>query len=223
MIGVKTGISMLQRIKAELLVSGLLLSLLFTACTVVPISQTGSSSSSVGSSSGGTFNAANYVNSVWDSKVVPTVVEKAVDINTLLAALKQDQAAASKKYGVEVNGQYHFMVKGTGKVTKVDTSSVNGLMTVDLSSQPVQIQIGPLITGESLRDAVGLFNFGDFTNQIQYGAVSEELNNRAAKDVTSEININNIQGKNIQFYGTFTLGDLKQILITPVKVSQQGG
>jgi predicted lipoprotein len=223
MVGLKSGPGSVHRITSRFLVVGLLLSFLVTACTVVPISQNGSQASAAGSSSGGSFNAASYVDSVWASKVVPTVVEKAVDIDTLTSALKQDQATASKKFGVEVNGQYHFMVKGTGKVTKVDTSGVNGLMTVDTSSGPVQIQVGPLITGESLRDAVGLFNFGDFTNQIQYGAVNEELNNRAAKDVTSEINLNNIQGKNIQFYGTFTLGDLSQIMITPVKITEQGG
>jgi predicted lipoprotein len=197
--------------------------LLVSSCTVVPISQGGSSQLSGQS---GNFNASQFVDSAWDTKVIPTISQKAVDMTTLIDALQKDQAAAEKQYGRQESGSYSFMVKGEGKVTKVDTSSINGLVTVDLPPHDgkhiVNLQIGPLITGESLRDAVGLFNFGDFTNQIEYGAVSNALNDKAAKTVSSSIKPDQLMGKDVSFLGTFTFTDLKNILITPVKLEVKG-
>ncbi len=118
------------------------------------------------------------------------------------------------------------MVKGQGKVTKVDTSTPNGVITVDLGpaggGQAVTVQIGPSISGQSLRDAVGFISFGDFTNQIQYGSVSGALDDKVAKDVTGKLNPAQLQGKTVSFYGTFTLDDPKNIVITPVKLDVSG-
>jgi predicted lipoprotein len=202
----------------------LLLALALAACTVVPIDQGAGSAAAPGS--GGKFNAASYVDSIWDSKVVPTVVNSAVDINTLMDALQKDPNAASQKYGHQANGQDNFSVKGQGKVSKVDTSGPNGLITVDIpstsGSRSVIIQIGPLVLGQSLRDALGFIQFGDFTNQIDYGAVSGALDDRVAKDVVGKLKASDLQGKTVSFYGTFTLGDLKSIVITPVKLDVTG-
>lgn len=199
----------------------ILLAWLLAACTVVPINQPGTAAAP---GQGGNFNAGSYVESIWASKVVPTVTSKAVDLTTLLPALQKDPQAAGQKYGLALNGSDHFMVKGQGKVTKVDTSGPNGLATVDLGHglPPVMIQIGPLILGESLRDAVGFINFNDFTNQIDYGAVSQALNQKSAKDVVGKIDLKTLQGKTISFVGTFTYTDPQQVTITPVKIDVTG-
>ncbi len=197
--------------------------LLLSSCTVVPIAQAGSSSIPGQS---GEFNATQYVNSVWDSKVIPTITQKAVDITSLMDSLQKDPASAEKQYGQQESSGYSFMVKGEGKVTKVDTSSINGMITVDLpphdGKHVANIQIGPLITGESLRDAVGLFKFGDFTNQIEYGAVSNALNDKAASSVGGNIKPDQLMGKTVSFYGTFTFTDVNNIVITPVKLDVKG-
>ncbi len=201
-----------------------LLIIALAGCTVVPIAQGASSTTSPGS--GGKFDATAYVNSIWDSKVVPTVTKNAVDLNTLIPALKKDSAEASKQYGHQENGSYHFMVKGQGKVSKVDTSGPDGLIAVDLGpaggSQQVMVQIGPLVLGDSLRDAVGFIQFGDFTNQIDYGAVSGALDDKAAKDVAGKMKPADLQGKTVSFYGTFTLTDPSNIVVTPVKLDVTG-
>ncbi len=212
----------LALLSAALLSAALLSAALLSACTVVPINQSSGSGSGSAPVTGGQFNATNYVESIWSSKVVPTVTSKAVDLQTLLPAIKKNPDAASQKYGTQLNGSYHFMVKGQGKVTKVDTSTPNGTITVEVpypgGSQAVTVQIGPQISGESLRDAVGFIQFGNFTNQIDYGSVSGALDDKVAKDVTGKLNPAQLQGTTVSFYGTFTLDDPKNIVITPVKL-----
>ena len=197
------------------------LALCLAACTVVPIDQAESNSANGQS---GSFNANAYAASIWASKVVPTVTGKAVDLTTLIPAMQKDPQSASKKYGLQTNGVYNYIVKGQGKVTKVDTSSPIGVATVDLGSglPPVTIQVGPLILDESLRDAVGFISFDQFTNQIQYGAVSQALNTLAVKDALGNTNPTTLQGKTISFYGTFSFTDLQHIKITPVKLDVKG-
>ncbi len=116
------------------------------------------------------------------------------------------------------------MVKGQGHVTAVDTSTPNGIATVDLGHglPPVMVQIGPLVLDESLRDAVGFISFGDFTNQIDYGAVSQALNEKVSREVVSSLDPKTLGGKTLTFYGTFTYSDLSQVVITPVKVDVTG-
>jgi predicted lipoprotein len=189
------------------------------ACTIVPINPPAGSTPAAG----GPFNADQYVNSIWDSKVIPTVNSKAVDLPMLLAALKKDPTAAQNQYGVQTNGAYNFIVKGQGKVTKVDTSTPDGLATVQLQDgQTVQLQVGPLINGVALRDAMGFIQFGDFKNQIDYGAVSGALDDRVAKDVVGKIKPDQLVGKTVSFQGVFTLTDPSQIVITPVKLQESG-
>src|SRR4051812_25698001 len=98
------------------------------------------------------FSAAAYIDSIWQSKVLPTVQEQGTDLPTLLAALKADPAAAKQKYGHrEGQRPYNFLVKGEGKVLTVDTASRSRTIKVDLApgdGQPdATIQVGPVLRG----------------------------------------------------------------------------
>ena len=46
------------------------------------------------------FNADSYVDAIWESKVVPTVTDKAIDLATLLAALDANADEAKKQFGL---------------------------------------------------------------------------------------------------------------------------
>ena len=172
------------------------------------------------------FDPVGYVNSIWAGKVVPTVDESATDLQTLLTALKADPAGAEQKYGHrEGQRPYNFLVKGEAKVLSVDTTLRAGTAKLDLAPGDGQadatLQVGPVIQGTSLRDALPFIQFQMFTNQIEYANISGALNDHVLKDGIGSLDVASLAGKTIDFEGAFTLGEdgsLTNVLITPVKI-----
>jgi predicted lipoprotein len=72
----------------------------------------------------------------------------------------------------------------SGKVGVVDLSKKAATMNVDIAGQPVVMQIGPIIRGNSIRDAASFINFDDFKNQVQFARLSKELNKKAMANFT---------------------------------------
>lgn len=169
------------------------------------------------------FSAKAYVDAIWASQVLPTVQEQAADLPIVLAALKASPEAAKQKYGHhEGQRPYNFLVKGEAKVLAVDTTLRSGTLKLDLApadGQPdATIQIGPVIKGTSLRDALPFIQFNQFTNQLEYADVSNELNDHVVNDVLGALELAGLQGKTIEFAGAFTLGGSGAVLITPAKL-----
>ena len=48
------------------------------------------------------------------------------------------------------------------------------------NGQPLEVQTGPVIQGNAIRDATG-FKFEDFTNQVQFAQLSRAYNREAIK------------------------------------------
>jgi predicted lipoprotein len=176
-----------------------------------------------------TFDPVAYVDGIWSSKLLPTFNEKAVDLPKILSEMQPDANGhvtkdklipITKSYGLITVGEAHeYMVKGTGRVVNVDTSSNTGAMEIQLEgySGPIKVKlyIGPIIPADdtSIRDSVGFINFGDFQDQTQYGKVAAEINNRVIKDVISPLNGKDLQGKTISFVGAFTIRTFNMVVI----------
>lgn len=213
------------RVFTPLLIVAVLAILWFTGllATVKPIASA-QSLASVMEGGGAAFDRVKFVDDVWQSKVLPTVDQHAVEIGQLLPALEKSPEAAAKEYGNNVGGADNFLVHFAGRVTAVDTSSLTGSVTVnavlDGGAVAVKIQIGPIILGTALRDAVKFISFEQFTNQMQYGGVSDELNSRVTRDVLSKIDVKGLKGKRIDVKGAFIYdtGSPKTLLVTPVIV-----
>lgn len=141
--------------------------------------------------------AVAYVDSVWSAKLVPAVVNSAVDARVLL-----DASAAARTGYVRA---CCFLVKGSGTVLAVDTKSRVGLALVDIApfdgKPDVSVQIGPVLRGNSLRDATGLVRFTDFTNQLQFADAGNEINDRVLKMVLAPVVKDLTVGRRIQFVG----------------------
>src|SRR5215471_18490610 len=81
-----------------------------------------------------TLAPAAYVDSIWTGKLVPAMMNSAVDARVLLNALAASPADAQTRYGHrEPNGPCYFIVKGDGIVTSIDTHSRVGLALVDIA------------------------------------------------------------------------------------------
>lgn len=172
------------------------------------------------------FDPVTYANSIWASKVIPTITTKSTDLPTLLAALKANAAATEKRYAApSSDGSFNFMVKGQGTITSVSTGTRAGSVTLKLagvdSKTTILLQIGPVIAGTALRDSVGFINFTQFSNQVQFAEVSDQLNAHAAQSLQA-IPFSTLKGKEITFYGAFTLLDPQYISILPAKVVTGG-
>jgi predicted lipoprotein len=178
--------------------------------TTRPIEDTNASSSAEAP-----FDARSYVDAQWAPKLLPAVLDSAVEARVLLDALAASPDAAGRKYGHrEGMGEFHFAVKGEGRVVAVDTRSRVGLLLVDVApfdNRPdVSIQTGPVLRGSSLRDFTGLVRFTDFANQLEFADVGNELNDRVLATVLAGVDLKNARGRSASFAGTFSLGDAGQ-------------
>ena len=172
------------------------------------------------------FNADDFVASIWASKVVPTVDSQSVDLPKLVSALKQDQSAASSKYGVSAGTSvpYAFDVHVVGVVKSVDTSTPVGVMKLEVPGVPsdVEIAVGPLVLGTALRDSMPFISLNEFTNQVQYATVSQALNKKALSVAFKDASPQSLVGKKVEFWGAFALQSLDSITITPVRLKVEG-
>jgi len=212
------------RVGVPILISLVLVVLYFAGvlATVKPISE---AKSATALAEGGTaFDRVKYVDSIWESKVIPTVENDSVPFDTLIAAIQADPKHAAEMYGHDVGGATNYLVSFSGIVGNVDTSSLTGTISVNVSyagrDVPVKAQIGPIILGTALRDAVKFIKFEDFLNQMQFGNVSDELNTRVENQVVSKLDLNTLSGKKVAIKGAFTHDGsaINDILVTPVIV-----
>lgn len=206
-----------------------LLAPLLTGCalwTVKPIDDGGGSQGQSQNAVPGKpgFNAKAYVDSIWQNPLLTTVQDKATDLQTVLAALKADPEAAKQKYGYrEGQSPYNFLVKGAARVLSVETTSRTGTLKLEPPAgegpPDIAIQIGPVLRGTALRDALPFIQFNMFTNQLEYADVSNQLNDRVLKDVIGKLDVSSLQGKTVEFQGAFTFSPGSPILIIPVKLT----
>ena len=206
-------------------VAGLLLVMVLSACARVPGVYVYEKSGGANSGAAAPTDAKSYVAANWAKKIVPTVHDKAVEITTVAAAIAKDPDAAGKQYGHQAGtgSPYAFMVKGSGTVTKVDTAAPTGPMTVEVprpggSPLTITVATGPVIAGTAVRDAVGFISFGDFTNQIAYANVANEINNKVKTDVLAKVDRASLTGKKISFYGAFSALTGGQIFLVPTEL-----
>jgi predicted lipoprotein len=179
----------------------------------------------VGAPAAGTtdqFDAAGYAAKAYDSKVVPSIRKNAVELPVLLEKLRQDQQAASEKYGNQVgSGSYTFAVRGEGVAGSPDS----GLLPVRVEGVPsdttVSVQIGPAINGTALRDAVSSITFDQFLNQVQYADAGTALNDEMKKRVLADLDRDSLEGKRVRFVGAFSMLTPETVTITPTRLEVQ--
>lgn len=169
------------------------------------------------------FNAGDNVAQIWESAIIPELEEKAVDLAGFLEASKGDLKSLVDQYGkysMGTTGEINYVVKGTGIVEEVENTKKAGYMTIKVDGYDgpviVKIQIGPVYKGSSVRDSLDVISFGDYTNQEQWAAVSQSLNQIINETVVAPADPGSLTGKKIEFLGTFTAADNDEILITPV-------
>ena len=187
------------------------------------------------------FDPVAYVDGIWESRLIPTFDEEAVELSRVLAEIepdadgaapKDDLIAIANQYGLITVGEAHvYMVEGAGEIVSVDAETSLGTAEVMLDGYdgPIRVllYIGTRIPSDdtSVRDAVGFIAFGDFREQTEYGSAATEINKRVLATVLGDIDRDNLVGKTISFKGAFTIRtfnllniDMSEISIVPMEI-----
>lgn len=190
-----------------------------TGCvTVVKIGEEGKLTGKV------EFDASSSVTDMWDAAVA-NIEEKAVDLPTFFEEAGGDLGSLVDKYGkysMGTSGTISYAVKGTGVVEEINQDKKAGYMTVKIDGYDgpvvVKMQIGSIYKGSSTRDTLDIVNFGDFTNQQEWAAISQELHTLIDTNVIQPLDPASLQGKTVEFVGTFTVDGNEEVLITTIKM-----
>lgn len=208
--------------------AGLILALVaalpaLSACKVVPIAADRAARERLA----GAFDAGRYVDTVWEAQAGPHWAQSAVPFSELAAATDRDLDAAGANDGRRAGdgSPWTFVAKGEGVVTGIDTAARAGRVTVASpvvggSPREVQIQVGPVVSGSTLRDSLPFVTFNDFANQIAYAEVGGAMSRRAvaqARPVADQLKV----GDRVDFVGAFALSKAGDpILLTPVRLER---
>jgi len=211
-----------KRIVALCVILGLVATTMTGCVKVVKIGEEGNLTGEV------EFSASDNVESFWDTKALPELTEKAVDLGEFLQEANGDLNSLADKYGkysMGDSGELTYTVKGSATVTEVETQKKAGYIAIKLDgyegSEEIKIQVGSVMKGSSVRDALTFIKFGDYTNQEEYASVSQSINGIIMEKVINPETASGMMGKTIEFTGCFTVKDNTTILITPVVLTEK--
>lgn len=173
----------------------------------------------------GDFDAARYVNEIWAAKAVPAINAKAVPADRFLSAVDADLERAGAELGRRAGegSAWTFVVSGTGVVSSVDIASRRGSAEVRLAgtmpARTARLQIGPVVSGTAIRDALPFVAFNDFADQLAFADVGRELTARAYR--TLQPGIAQLRpGQAIRFTGVVNIrAPGEPLVMTPIAIS----
>jgi predicted lipoprotein len=200
-------------------------------CKIVRNDQRASASASSSAPAASGFDAAGYVDGVWDKQLVPYFSDKATDMGKLIDAIRQDPDKAGQQYGHRADAEgspWSFPVKGSAKLVSVNTESRAGTLVVEVPTasgpQQVTLQIGPVVKGTAIRDSLPFFSFGTVTNQIEFAQVGRSFNDRAMKQLQAALPKLKQAGDTVEFVGAISItGQTENFMVTPVSLKPAAG
>ncbi len=169
---------------------------------------------------------AAYAGEIWDSKVLPVIAEHAVPLTGLRGKIASEGLdAAGAAHGLRPVGEanpWNFAATGEGVIVEANTASRAAKLLVDIDADgaaDVTLQLGPVIRGTSLRDAMPFLIFTDFRDQIEFAKLAGALNALAHAAIT--LPEGELVGRTVGFEGVFTLrnkGDAIELVPTRLTV-----
>ena len=154
------------------------------------------------------FDPAAYVASIWDTRVR----QAATDAMAIGSVARGDLTAGRSLF-----------VQGVGTVSSADSHSRVGLVHVHFSEGvEVDVQVGPVIRGTAIRDALPFIQFSDFANQIDYAAVASLLNERVLEQLRRFPKPARLVGRRVRVVGALRVAG-SSWEITPISLEVAGG
>lgn len=180
--------------------------------------------------------AQQYCVDNWDTKVVPTIKERAVDMPAFVADVKADLNATGVKYGNRANetSAWSFCVKGDVKVVGIENAekATKTLLLLDLAPYDGQADCklfyGKVFSSNiknAIRDGVAFLHLDDFENQVEFADLTTAFNDKVKADVLSQYAAADLAGKELTFYGCISLTEVTfdNLVVIPVELNVTGG
>jgi len=171
------------------------------------------------------FDAAQYVDAIWASRVMPAIKGKATPVPTLIAAMQGglDKAGAALGRRAGEGSAWTFVLRGEGVVTKVDDTAPRGGVDValwgDAAHRAIRLQTGPVVSGSAIRDALPFVTFNDFADQLAFADVGRALTARSLSELKPVLG-GLRPGSRIRFVGVANIGEAADPLVaTPVSIA----
>jgi len=175
---------------------------------------------------GKVFDAAQFAETFWNGKLIPSVPSSSVKAGALLPAIQADAAAARRKYahGAGLGDTYFYFISGSGRVTSVSDAEVTLTLTNAGNDAEVSLETG-LVFGDALRDGTGLLNPSDFPNSQNFNDISAALDHIAELRVLPALRKEARVGANIAFAGCAEVDDestdLRPLKVIPIETALQ--
>ncbi len=172
------------------------------------------------------FDPEAYALDVWIDRLPDVLETSAENASVLLRELARDDSSDRESAQSDPSGQPpSFLVQGQGVVMQVDTTSRVGTADVDLSppdgTADLRLQIGPVIRGTALRDALPFVTFDAFDNQLEFAAVSRALHQLVADSALATLNRSNLEGASVAFSGAFTYRRGDPVVVTLIALRKE--
>lgn len=171
------------------------------------------------------FDPKAQVADIWASKVLPALQARAGEFNALRTAMKANLDAAGAQNGHRERGEgapWNFATRLKGRIVGGDTTLSAAKIDVDTDGdgQPdAQVQIGPIIRGTALRDALPFISFTAYTNQVEFAQLANAFNDHAVAQALKGLPRDKLVGQNVELLGVFTTDDATQTpVILPVQM-----
>jgi len=164
------------------------------------------------------FDPVTFAEEQYASEIVPQIEADATDLATLVTAL--DGGADEADYGNTSGAAsaYAFPVTFTAVAGELKGPILALEVEGIADDTPVQLQVGPALSGTALRDVTGTIDFNNFTNQLEYQNVATELNNQAKAAVLADLDPASLSGKTLTVTGAYLRVNPKLISVVPVKI-----
>ncbi len=167
----------------------------------------------------------------WDSRILPTIRERAVDAPLLLSLAVADLQSAGAQYGSRANetSAWSFCVKGTARVIEIENADKPNRTNLLLDAPPYdgiadyKLHYGrvfPSNIKNAIRDGVGFLKLDDFANQVEFADLTTVFNNKVKDGIILAQSPENYLNKTLEFYGCISLQktDAASLVIVPVEV-----
>ena len=191
---------------------------LLTGCKIVPIADVGQVETK-------TFDGPAYAQNIWTSKALPFLSSSAKPLPQVLSAIRADLNAAGETFGYRPateGSPWTFVVAATGTVTKINTTSRAGTLSLAVEgmapADEVTVQIGPVVKGNAVRDALPFVSFKDFVNQLEFADAGKALTALALAAIAPTVTTIAV-GDKVELLGaTSPLSAAAPLLVTPVSL-----
>jgi predicted lipoprotein len=183
-----------------LLIAATILLLGYNSIDIKPLDQV--------KKAGQKFDAVAYARDFLNKKM-PPVFEKATSISDLVTALSADKNKAFNdlSHAVSIGNVRHFLVKGEGVISKINEDDI--VLTVKDKMVYIATEF---IYGSSIRDAAGLFDIKQFTNNADMNNISAEINKIIRMELLPPFKRKVKIGDTVQFIGALELNQEHPVL-----------